>query len=75
MLGEIAAESGCEMLTETEEEAHGLLKRQIERLIPSSNVVMLNRNNSADRLQATTHVAAASERSWMRPRLWAPITT
>lgn len=47
-------------LTETEEEAHGLLKRQIERLIPSSNVVMLNRNNSADRLQATTTVPADS---------------
>jgi diguanylate cyclase (GGDEF)-like protein len=47
-------------LTETEEEAHGLLKHQIERLIPSSNVVMLNRNNSADRLQATTQVPADS---------------
>jgi diguanylate cyclase (GGDEF)-like protein len=47
-------------LTETEEEAHGLLKHQIERLIPSSHVVMLNRNNSADRLQATTEVGANS---------------
>ncbi len=47
-------------LTETEEEAHGLLKHQIERLIPSSHVVMLNRNNSADRLQATTEVGADS---------------
>jgi diguanylate cyclase (GGDEF)-like protein len=43
-------------LTETEEEAHNLLKRQVERLIPQSSVVMLNRNNSADRLQATTAV-------------------
>lgn len=43
-------------LTETEEEAHNLLKRQVERLIPDSSVVMLNRNNSADRLQATTAV-------------------
>lgn len=43
-------------LTESEDEAHDLLKRQIERLVPSSSVVMLNRNNSADRLQATTSV-------------------
>ena len=47
-------------LTETEGEAHGLLKHQIERLIPRSIVVMLNRNNSADRLQATTEVPAES---------------
>ena len=50
-------------LTETEEEAHTLLKRQIERLIPSSSVVILNRNNSADRLQATTPVPDASRLS------------
>jgi diguanylate cyclase (GGDEF)-like protein len=43
-------------LTETEEEAHDLLKRQIERLVHDSSVVILNRNNSADRLQATTAV-------------------
>ncbi|MHB8233835.1 MAG: diguanylate cyclase [Solirubrobacteraceae bacterium] len=47
-------------LTETEGEAHGLLKHQLERLIPGSSVVMLNRNNSADRLQATTRVPADS---------------
>lgn len=47
-------------LTETEEEAHNLLKRQVERLIPQSSVVMLNRNNSADRLQATTAVPEGS---------------
>jgi diguanylate cyclase (GGDEF)-like protein len=47
-------------LTETEDEAHNLLKHQIERLIPSSSVVMLNRNNSADRLEATTEVAGDS---------------
>jgi diguanylate cyclase (GGDEF)-like protein len=47
-------------LTETEQEAHGLLKHQIERLIPSSSVVILNRNNSADRLQATTDVPGDS---------------
>jgi diguanylate cyclase (GGDEF)-like protein len=43
-------------LTETEGEAHHLLKRQLERVIPASQVVILNRNNSADRLQATTAV-------------------
>jgi diguanylate cyclase (GGDEF)-like protein len=43
-------------LTETEEEAHALLTHQIERLIPSSTVLMLNRNNSADRLQTTTRL-------------------
>jgi diguanylate cyclase (GGDEF)-like protein len=47
-------------LTETEDEAHHLLKHQVERLIPNSNVVMLNRNNSADRLEATTGVSGDS---------------
>ena len=47
-------------LTETEAEAHLLLKRQVERSIPDSVAVVLNRNNSADRLQATTPVAADS---------------
>jgi diguanylate cyclase (GGDEF)-like protein len=47
-------------LTETEEEAHNLLKHQIERLVPAANVVALNRNNSADRLQASTEVAEDS---------------
>jgi diguanylate cyclase (GGDEF)-like protein len=47
-------------LTGTEQEAHDLLKRQIERTIPDSSVVVLNRNNSADRLQATTAVSAHS---------------
>jgi diguanylate cyclase (GGDEF)-like protein len=39
---------------ETEEEADELLKRQVERSIRSSEVVVLRRNNSADRLLATT---------------------
>ena len=47
-------------LTETETEAHLLLKRQVERSIPDSVAVVLNRNNSADRLQASTPVAADS---------------
>lgn len=41
-------------VSETEEESYGLLKRHIERSIPQSTVVVLNRNNSADRLEATT---------------------
>jgi diguanylate cyclase (GGDEF)-like protein len=47
-------------LTESEEEAHRLLKRQLERAIHDSEIVVLNRNNSADRLQATTPVAPES---------------
>ena len=43
-------------LTETEHEAHDLLKRHLERTIAGSKVVVLNRNNSADRLQATTEL-------------------
>jgi diguanylate cyclase (GGDEF)-like protein len=41
-------------VTSSEEVAHDLLKRQIERSIASSSVVVLNRNNSDDRLEATT---------------------
>jgi diguanylate cyclase (GGDEF)-like protein len=47
-------------LTESEDEAHRLLKRQLERSIPGGEIVVLNRNNSADRLQATTPVPAGS---------------
>ena len=43
-------------VTETEDEAHELLKRQLERTVADSSVVVLNRNNSADRLQPTTPV-------------------
>jgi diguanylate cyclase (GGDEF)-like protein len=45
-------------LTVSEEEAHGLLKRHLERSIPSSEVTVLARNSSADRLVAVTSVAA-----------------
>jgi diguanylate cyclase (GGDEF)-like protein len=41
-------------LAETEEEAHDLLKRHVERSARGSSVVVLNRNNSADRLEAKT---------------------
>ena len=48
------------LLTEAEEEAHELLKRHLERSIPANGVVILNRNNSADRLEATTELVAGS---------------
>jgi diguanylate cyclase (GGDEF)-like protein len=41
-------------VTSREEAAHDLLKRQVERSIAGSAVVVLNRNNSDDRLEATT---------------------
>jgi diguanylate cyclase (GGDEF)-like protein len=41
-------------VTDREEIAHDLLKRQLERSIPDSSVVVLNRNNSENRLEATT---------------------
>jgi diguanylate cyclase (GGDEF)-like protein len=43
-------------LSETEGEAHQLLKRHLERTIDGSRVTVLNRNNSADRLEAATPV-------------------
>jgi len=43
-------------LSETEVEAHDLLRRHLERAIPGSRVTVLNRNNSADRLEAATPV-------------------
>ena len=47
-------------VSETQEESYGLLKRHLERSIPRSTVVVLNRNNSADRLEATTEVPSES---------------
>jgi diguanylate cyclase (GGDEF)-like protein len=47
-------------LAETEEEAHDLLKRHVERSAQGSSVVVLNRNNSADRLEAKTVLPAHS---------------
>jgi diguanylate cyclase (GGDEF)-like protein len=41
-------------VTSSEEVAHDLLKRQVERSIAGSRVAVLNRNNSDDRLEATT---------------------
>jgi diguanylate cyclase (GGDEF)-like protein len=47
-------------LTETEPEAHHLLKRHLERSLPGTEVTVLNRNNSADRLEAVTFVPEGS---------------
>ena len=43
-------------LAQDEEETHRLLKRYLERSIPDSTAVVLNRNNSADRLEAVTEL-------------------
>lgn len=53
-----AQEAFSEILqvTESEREAHDILKLHIERGVPASEVVVLNRNNSRDRLEATTDV-------------------
>ena len=66
-------------VTQSEEEAHGLLKLHLERSVPDSAVVVLNRNNSDDRLEATTalppdpgfaeRIAEAKPRDCMAVRL------
>jgi len=48
-------------LSENEREAHRMLKRHLERSIEDSDVVILNRNNSQDRLEAVTDIASDSE--------------
>jgi diguanylate cyclase (GGDEF)-like protein len=47
--------------TEDEDEAHELLRRQLERTQPGSRAVVLSRNNSADRLEPRTGLAALEE--------------
>jgi diguanylate cyclase (GGDEF)-like protein len=46
--------SDAMQLAETESEAHELLKHHLERSLARSNVVVLNRNNSEDRLEPRT---------------------
>jgi diguanylate cyclase (GGDEF)-like protein len=48
-------------LAETEEEAHQLLQHRLMRVVPESFVTVLNRNNSADRLEPMTAVAPESD--------------
>jgi diguanylate cyclase (GGDEF)-like protein len=43
-----------------EDEAHQLLQRHLERILPATSAVVLNRNNSADRLEAVTPLPPAS---------------
>jgi diguanylate cyclase (GGDEF)-like protein len=47
-------------VTGTEGEAHALLKRHLERSLADSEIVVLNRNNSQNRLEAATPVNPAS---------------
>jgi diguanylate cyclase (GGDEF)-like protein len=47
-------------LAEDDGEAHQLLQRHIERSVTGGNVTVLNRNNSADRLEAVTPVPSES---------------
>jgi diguanylate cyclase (GGDEF)-like protein len=47
-------------LAESEEEAHNLLQRHLQRLVNGSNVTVLNRNNSADRLESVTELPSDS---------------
>ncbi len=43
-----------------EDEAHQLLQRHLERTLPATAAVVLNRNNSADRLEAVTPLPPGS---------------
>jgi diguanylate cyclase (GGDEF)-like protein len=47
-------------VTESEAEAHHLLKRHLELSLQSSRIVVLNRNNSQNRLEAATPLEAGS---------------
>jgi diguanylate cyclase (GGDEF)-like protein len=47
-------------LAKNEEEAHALLQRHLERIIPNTTATVLNRNNSADRLEAVTPLPPGS---------------
>jgi diguanylate cyclase (GGDEF)-like protein len=53
-------------VTESEAVAHDLLRRQIERSISGSTVVVLNRNTSENRLEAKTSL---SEAGWLEETL------
>jgi diguanylate cyclase (GGDEF)-like protein len=47
-------------VTESEAEAHALVKRHLERTVAGADVLVLNRNNSHNRLEPTTPLAPAS---------------
>ncbi len=48
-------------VTRSEDEAQELLQRHLQRSLPGSTVAVLRSNNSANRLQAATALAAASD--------------
>jgi diguanylate cyclase (GGDEF)-like protein len=48
-------------VTESEDEAYGLIKRHLERSVHGSHVTVMNRNNSRDRLEARTELTDESE--------------
>jgi diguanylate cyclase (GGDEF)-like protein len=48
-------------VTESEEEAHGFLQRHLQTAIPGAEVVVLERNNSANRLRPGTPLADGSK--------------
>ena len=47
-------------LANDEDETHRLLQRHLERTLPATAAVVLNRNNSADRLEAVTPLPPGS---------------
>lgn len=47
-------------ITRDEEEAYGLLKRHLERSLDGGDVLVLNRNNSHDRLEPMTEIEQGS---------------
>jgi diguanylate cyclase (GGDEF)-like protein len=49
-------------LARTEPEAHGVLKRYLEQVVRGGTATVLNRNNSANRLEPTTEVCDESLR-------------
>jgi diguanylate cyclase (GGDEF)-like protein len=49
--------SDAMQVAETEREAHGVLKLHIERWVPDSEVVVLNRQSVTDQLEASTPLA------------------
>jgi diguanylate cyclase (GGDEF)-like protein len=72
-------------VSDSQAEAHGLLKAHLERSIPGTSITVINRNNSADRLEANTPLAEGSPlettlrearpRSCMAVRLTRPFST
>ena len=44
-------------VTQSEAEAHSIVKRHLERSLPGADIVVLNRNNSQNRLEAATPLA------------------